>query len=42
VPRWLAEPDLRPFVIGYRAAHVRHGGEGALYVALRRARKEPR
>ncbi len=35
VPRWLAEPDLRSIVAGYTTAHVRHGGEGALYVRLR-------
>lgn len=38
VPQWLAGPDLRPLVAGYRAAHLRHGGEGALYVQIRRAR----
>lgn len=36
VPLWLAEPALRNLVGGYRAAHVSHGGEGALYVRLRR------
>jgi DNA-nicking Smr family endonuclease len=36
VPRWLAEPELRPIVVGYTAAHSRHGGEGALYLQLRR------
>lgn len=35
VPRWLAEPDLRPVVIGYTAASARHGGDGALYVQVR-------
>lgn len=38
VPRWLAEPALAPLVVSYAAAHPRHGGEGALYVHLRRAR----
>lgn len=38
VPRWLAEPELRPYVISYSSAHVRHGGDGALYVMLRRPR----
>lgn len=37
VPRWLAEPDLAGIVVSYATAHVRHGGEGALYVHLRRA-----
>lgn len=36
VPLWLEEPDLRALVISYRTAHVRHGGEGALYVHLRK------
>lgn len=35
-PEWLAEPAVRPFVAGVSAAHRRHGGEGALYVALKR------
>ena len=37
VPRWLAEPDLRPLVVGFEPAAPRHGGDGALYVHLRRA-----
>ena len=36
VPRWLAEPDLRAIVVSFTAAAVQHGGEGALYVHLRR------
>jgi DNA-nicking Smr family endonuclease len=35
-PEWLAEPGLRPVVAGVSEAHRRHGGEGALYVALKR------
>ena len=38
VPRWLALPEFRAFVIGFEDAHVAHGGEGALYVRVRRAR----
>jgi len=38
VPLWLAEPDLRAIVVGFTVAHIRHGGEGALYVQLRRQR----
>ncbi len=38
VPQWLALPEFRTFVIGFEAAGVRHGGEGALYVRLRRTR----
>lgn len=35
-PEWLAEPRLRDVVAGVSEAHRRHGGEGALYVALKR------
>lgn len=35
-PRWLSEPELAGFVADVRAAHRRHGGEGALYVYLRK------
>ena len=38
VPQWLALPDLRDLVVGFEDAHVAHGGEGALYVRLRRRR----
>lgn len=38
VPHWLALPDLRELVIGFEEAHGAHGGEGALYVRLRRQR----
>jgi DNA-nicking Smr family endonuclease len=38
VPDWLAEPPLRDHVAGISEAHRRHGGEGALYVALKRKR----
>lgn len=34
-PEWLASPALRGVVAGVSAAHPRHGGEGALYVALK-------
>jgi DNA-nicking Smr family endonuclease len=35
-PRWLRESELAPFVADIRAAHRRHGGNGALYVYLRK------
>ena len=35
-PEWLADPALRDIVAGVSEAHRRHGGEGALYVALKR------
>jgi len=38
VPRWLREPALAGAVVGIYQAHKRHGGEGALYVYLKRAR----
>jgi DNA-nicking Smr family endonuclease len=37
VPEWLSQPELRAFVIGFEEAHIGHGGEGALYVRIRRA-----
>jgi DNA-nicking Smr family endonuclease len=39
VPQWLNAPELRRVVVGFEAAHIGHGGEGALYVQLRRARE---
>jgi len=38
VPRWLDEPDLRPLVVSYTTAAIHHGGEGALYIHLRKFR----
>jgi len=38
VPMWLSLPEFRPFIVGFEEAHVGHGGQGALYVRLRRAR----
>lgn len=38
VPRWLREPGLAAVVVSFTPAHTRHGGEGALYVHLRRTR----
>jgi DNA-nicking Smr family endonuclease len=38
VPQWLGLPEFRSYVVGFEDAHVAHGGEGALYVRLRRAR----
>jgi DNA-nicking Smr family endonuclease len=37
VPQWMAESDLRGLVVSYTAASARHGGDGALYVRLRKA-----
>jgi DNA-nicking Smr family endonuclease len=38
VVEWLAEPEFRIQVSGFQPAHPRHGGGGALYVRLRRAK----
>jgi DNA-nicking Smr family endonuclease len=38
VPLWLGLPELRACVLGFDVAHVGHGGEGALYVRLKKAR----
>ena len=38
VPRWLAERAFAALVTGTRPAHLRHGGAGALYVYLSKAR----
>jgi DNA-nicking Smr family endonuclease len=36
VPLWLALPEFRLLIVGFDDAHVGHGGQGALYVRLRR------
>lgn len=36
VPLWFATPAFRPLVSGYDWADRRHGGDGALYVRIRR------
>jgi DNA-nicking Smr family endonuclease len=41
VPQWLEEPDLRTVVLSYTSAGTRHGGDGALYVQLRKSRRDP-
>lgn len=41
VPRWLNEPAMRPHVVALRHAQPKDGGEGALYVLLRRERETP-
>jgi DNA-nicking Smr family endonuclease len=38
VPEWLSLPEFRAFVVGFEEAGIGHGGEGALYVRIRRAR----
>ena len=41
VPQWLGLPEFRPLVVGFEDAHIAHGGEGALYVRVRRTRLVP-
>ncbi len=38
LPQWLAGDELRGHIAATRPAHIRHGGEGATYVILRRDR----
>ena len=38
VPMWLALPEFRGMVVGFGDAAVGHGGEGALYVRVRRSK----
>ena len=42
VPQWLGLPEFRRFVVGFEPAQRTHGGEGALYVKVRRRRAGPR
>jgi DNA-nicking Smr family endonuclease len=39
VPLWLNEPELRAIIVSYTSAGPTHGGEGALYIQLRNARR---
>lgn len=38
VPLWLESAELRSLVIGFESATIGHGGAGALYVRVRRAK----
>lgn len=38
VPRWLNQSPLRERVLGFSHARPQHGGEGALYVLIKRKR----
>jgi DNA-nicking Smr family endonuclease len=40
VPRWLNETPVRAHILAFAPARPRHGGAGALYVLLRRARPD--
>lgn len=39
VPLWLKLPEFRALIVGFEEAHRTHGGEGALYVRVRRSRQ---
>ena len=39
---WLALAEFRAYVLGFDIAKAGHGGEGALYVRLRKPRRRPR
>lgn len=39
VPHWLADPSVRRLVVGFETAGAGHGGDGALYVRIRRQRE---
>jgi DNA-nicking Smr family endonuclease len=36
VPLWLKLPEFRAYVVGFESAHIGHGGEGALYVRIKK------
>jgi DNA-nicking Smr family endonuclease len=38
VPKWLNESDIRPIILSFSYATQRDGGQGALYVLLKRKR----
>jgi len=38
VPHWLNEPSVRSYILSFSYAQPKHGGEGALYVYLKRDR----
>jgi len=40
VPQWLGLPEFRALVVGFEDAAIAHGGEGALYVRVRRSRSD--
>jgi len=40
VPHWLAEPEFAALVVSFSPAPRRLGGEGALYVLVKRVREK--
>ena len=39
VPLWLKLPEFHALIIGLESAHASHGGEGALYLRIRKLRE---
>ena len=39
VPLWLSLPEFRRLIVSFQEAHASHGGEGALYLRLRRRQR---
>lgn len=39
VPRWLSQGSLASRIVSYYSANAEHGGDGALYVVLKRIKK---
>jgi DNA-nicking Smr family endonuclease len=42
VPQWLKLPQFRGYVVGFEDAHIGHGGQGALYVRIKRQKSGTR
>lgn len=40
VPEWLASSEMRSVVVSFTTSHIRHGGDGALYIHLRKASRK--
>lgn len=39
VPNWLRLPEFSPYINGVKQAHMSHGGDGALYVRVRKPQR---
>ena len=39
LPKWLASPEIAPYIVYYTNAIPKHGGLGAFYVLIKRNRK---
>ncbi|MEE9313901.1 MAG: Smr/MutS family protein [Rhizobiaceae bacterium] len=40
VPNWLGLPEFSSMINGFRTSHISHGGDGALYVRLRKPKSK--